>query len=119
MKKSNNPQMEDQELQQFFDELKTEEVTIPIPEIDELIPSPQEKSGSTPFWRYAAVIALLMIGLATYQWGFISQESEADITEIIISYEFPTAEELTEKDELELPGMDQWRSETDILLTGL
>ena len=111
--------MEDPELQQFFDELKAEEATMPIPEVDELISSSQEKSGSAPFWRYAAVVALLVIGLATYQWGFISQESETDITEIIISYEFPTAEEATEQDELELPGMDQWRSETDILLTGL
>lgn len=118
MKKSNNPLKEDQELQQFFDELKAEEASMPIPEFDELIPSPEEKTGQAPFWRYAAAVTFLIIGLATYQWGVTSQDSVLDITEIIISYELPTEEE-TEQDELELPGMDQWQSETDILLTGL
>lgn len=119
MKKSNNPPKEDQELLQFFGELKTEEAKLPIPELDELLPASTERTGSSPFWRYAAAVSLVIIGLATYQWAFISQDDGADITEITISYEFPTEREQIEKDDLELPGMDQWQSETDILLTGL
>lgn len=114
MKESNSS---DQELEQFFKVLKSEEAQRPLPEFENLLEKVPDLKKSTPLWRYAAA-ALLIIGFGTYQWGHNSQESTMEVMEIIISYETPEPVE-KESDDLQMPGMDQWQSETDILLSGL
>ena len=117
MKKSSNPATEDMELQQFFGELKTREADLAVPDLDELLGKEPVRKAIPKLWRFAAVVALLIIGFSSYKWGFSSDIAPAEITEIIISYETVPIEE--ETDDLQMPGMDQWQSETDILLTGL
>ncbi len=118
MKKSNSSNQEDLELQQFFQELKTEEAKLAIPDLESMLQDSPKKEKVTSFWRYAAAVILLISGIGTYQWGFQRQDANADIMEIIISYEKSTPQ-ANESEELAIPGMDQWQSETDILLSGL
>ena len=118
MKESSNSYPEDQELHPFFDNLKSEEQQQPVPDFEAFLTEPPERNGLFPVWRYAVAIAVLILGFSTYQWGFNGQKSTTDITEIIISYEIPVPEE-DNSEGLQPPGMDQWQSETDILLTGL
>lgn len=115
MKESNNS---DQELEQFFKALKSEEAQQPFPGFEKMLGKVPGSKKSTPLWRYAAAVALLIIGFGTYQWGYNSQESPIEVMEIIISYETHELEE-NESNDLQMPGMDQWQSETDILLSGL
>lgn len=119
MKKSNSTNHEDQELQQFFQELRSEEAKDIVPDLESMLATLPEKERSSPMWRYVAAIALLIIGIGTYQWHFNAQESRTEVMEIVISYETPAPAEKDESENLAIPGMDQWQSETDILLTGL
>lgn len=118
MKKSNSTNQEDQELRQFFQELKSEESKHALPDLGEMLNALPEKERVTTFWRYVAVVALVITGIGTYQWGFNAQEAPTEIMEIVISYEIPTPAE-EESEDLVISGMDQWQSETDILLSGL
>ncbi len=115
MKKLNNINQEDQNLHQFFDELKLIEKQQPIPSFEALSETSLGKKNRLPFLRYAAVLAVLFISVI-YLWAIKDRQGSMEITEIVISY---GSQEMQEVETLGPEGMDQWQSETDILLTGL
>lgn len=116
MKKLNKPTESDQHLSQFFEELKSTEANQAIPDFDALYPKVDDQPHRTSWWRYAAVFALIAVGFGLYQTTLRAPD-EVVQTEIILSYGYH--EEDQTPDEFQLEGMDQWQSETDILLRDL
>lgn len=115
MKKEDESNVREPELQEFFDELKALEFANEIPELEPMLEDISQKSNPSYRWYYAAAAALVA-GLVLHQ--LVSDEGGQvhQKTEIIISYE---VQEDHSENELLMEGMDQWQSETDIFLTGL
>ena len=115
MKERHKSTREDQELQEFFDQMKQEESGQPVPELADLIILPGVKTRKLSYWKYAAVVSLLIAALGFYRPANNSLPEADDSMEIIISYDTQP----NEPEDPLLKGMGQWQSETDIFLTGL
>ena len=104
--------MNDQELEGFFNDLKRIESKKPVPDIESLLGEEPEGEKRSFSWKYVA--AIFLIGITSIAIYFSqSRETSSPEFEIIISY-VPT--DTPSEDEFDMVGMDQWQSETDILL---
>ena len=111
----------DKEIKDFFESWKAADKQHAVPDFDSMLPiePPGERPGRMVWLGVAASIVVVM-GFSLWYW-LLKPTSEFDAfakTEIMITIDQEEASAAF-ANEWEVPGIDNWESETDVLLTGL